>query len=184
MRTTRWIGTAMVATVTALTLGAAVPKTGITVAGGTPPQQAMAEWAVGRFVAGGLSLPPLEIRFHPTRDGCRARLGYYLDGAVDLCGTHTNQMARRTLLHEMAHGWVESNLSEAGRDRFLELRALSTWNDHTVAWEERGFEQAAEIMSWALGDQGTGILRPSIPRNSLEQLTDAYELLTGNPLPS
>ncbi len=38
-------------------------------------------------------------------------------------------------------------------------------------------------MSWALGDQGTGYLRPFIPDNSVSQLTGAYELLTGKPLP-
>ncbi|MBA3552099.1 MAG: hypothetical protein H0W27_04425 [Actinobacteria bacterium] len=83
----------------------------------------------------------------------------------------------------MAHGWAGSNLSSGERARFLELRGLTTWNDHGADWNERGSEHAAEIMSWALGDQGTGINTPSIPDNSIEQLTAAYELLTGNPLP-
>ena len=66
-------------------------------------------------------------------------------------------MAFRGLLHEMAHGWLDANLSEIERARFLDLRRLSTWNSPEVSHDERGFEQAAEIMAWTLSAiRGTG----------------------------
>jgi hypothetical protein len=183
MRTKRWIGTVGIAAIAAMTLGAGHPNWGITIIGGTPAQRAMARWAEARYSAAGLALPPLEVRFHVDRSGCHERLGYYLDGVASICGTHADRMARRTLVHEMAHGWIESNLSGAEGVRFLELRGLRSWNDPWVDWEERGFEQAAEIMAWALDDQGTGIHMPSIPDNSRGHLAEGFEFLTGDPLP-
>ena len=183
MRTTGWLRKAVIGTVAAMALGAGQPDSSTAIIGGTAEQQAMARWAVGRFAAAGLSLPTLEIHFHPDQSGCRGRLGYYLGHEVHVCGTHTDLMAHRLVLHEMAHGWAEYNLSSGERARFLELRGLTTWKDHSAEWHERGTEHAAEIMSWALCDQGTGINTPSIRDNSIEQVSEAYELLTGNPLP-
>jgi hypothetical protein len=184
MRTRRWIGWLAFTAMAAMTLAVNRIETRIEVTGGTPAQQAMARWAVGRFEAEGLELPALEIRFHPSPNGCEGRMGGYSNGTADLCGEHVNRMSRRTLLHEMAHGWVDATVSADLEARFLRLRQLETWNDHAVDWEERGTEHAAEIISWALDGQGIGTERPSIPRNDPEQLAAAYELLTGHPLPA
>jgi hypothetical protein len=183
MQTRRWIGWLAVAAIVALTIAMNGVDTETRITGGTPSQQEMARWAIGRFEAAGLPLPSLEIRFHPTPNGCDGRLGGYSDGKADLCGVHVNLMARRTLLHEMAHGWVGSTASAGLKARFLRLRQLESWNDLGVDWQERGTEHAAEIIGWALCDQGTGTQLPSIPRNAPDQLADAYQLLTGRPLP-
>jgi hypothetical protein len=183
MRTTRWIRGAVAGMLVAVTFGAGHAEAGTRISGGTAEQQAMGEWAIGRFEAAGLSLPSLEIQFHEDRSACRDRAGYYIDGVASVCGIHTDRLAHRLILHEMAHGWAEANVTGDLRARFLELRGLRTWNDQDADWNERGFEHAADIMSWALCDQGTGLHAPSIPDNSLDQLTVAYELLTGNPLP-
>jgi hypothetical protein len=158
------------------------PDTGVRVVGGSAEQRAMAEWAVRRFTAAGLSLPPFEIRFHDGRQDCHDRTGYYLKGVADLCSPQVSYLARRTILHELAHGWVEANFSQAQQTEFLRLRGLTTWND-SVAWEQRGFEHAAEIMGWALADQADGTRMPALPDNSRQELADAYQLLTGFPLP-
>ena len=158
------------------------PANGIRVTGGTPAHQEMAKWAISRFGAEGLVLPALDIRFHLDRKGCRDRLGYYADGVADLCYVHLELMASRTLMHEMAHGWLDVNMSVAERERFLRLRGLDTWNDEHAAWDDRGYEQAAEIMAWALGDQRND-WRPMFANNSRGELVVAYETLTGNPLP-
>lgn len=179
----RWFRAWVMAVAAMATLGSAHLDGDVAVIGGTAGQRTMALRAVDRFVADGLSLPALEIRFHAHRSGCHWRLGYYEDGVASICGTHVNQMAFRGLLHEMAHGWLNANLSEIDRARFLDLRGLRVWNDPEVPWDERGFEQAAEIMAWALGDQGDGILRPSFPDNSIGELRAAYGLLTGHALP-
>lgn len=164
-------------------LAAPTPDRGVAVVGGTSEQRAMARWAVGRFNASGFVLPPLEIRFHEDREGCRGILAYYDDGVADMCRRHTDLMAARSLLHEIAHGWVEANVTGSERERFLAIRGLNTWNDKSVDWDERGFEHAAEIIAWAIGDQADGTLAPSIPRNSPNVLAAAYEMLTGRALP-
>lgn len=66
------------------------------------------------------------------------------------------------------------------RSRFLELRELLSWNSSRDPWELRGYEQAAEIMAWALGER---ILTPHIPDDHLDQIAVAYELITGDALP-
>jgi hypothetical protein len=155
----------------------------ITIEGGTAAQRAVAEWAVGRFVIGGLDLPTLSIRLHPDESGCRGRLGYWAERVADLCATTTTHIAVRTMIHELAHGWVDDNVSESDRAQFLALRDLRTWNDQNAVWDERGYEQAAEIVAWAVHDQGTGIHAPAFPGNSTRELADAYRFLTGAPLP-
>ena len=62
------------------------------------------------------------------------------------------------------------------RERFLELRGLREWNASTDPWQERGYEQGAEIISWAIGDR---ILGAQIPSNDPVQIGAAFEVLTG-----
>ncbi len=182
MRANRIVRGVVVAAVV-VSLASGGSQAGIAVVGGTHDQRDMARWAIQRFEASGLALPSLEIRFHVGRADCRGRLGHYEDGVADLCFSHASQMSSRVLLHEMAHRWLEVHVTGAARERFLALRELTTWNDGGVAWEERGSEQGAEIMAWALGDQGGGILMPSIPDNAYPQMVEAFEVLTGAPFP-
>jgi hypothetical protein len=183
MGTRRWIGWLAVVSMVTLTVAMSRVDTQARITGGTRAQQEMARWAIGRFEAAGLSAPPLEIRFHPTPHGCGDRLGRYEDGTADLCGVHVNMLSRRTLLHEIAHGWVGSTVSAGLRARFLRLRQLESWNDPGADWQERGTEHAAEIIGWALCGKGMGTQLPSIPRHDPDQLAAGYELLTGSPLP-
>jgi len=149
---------------------------GVVVVSDDPAQQELARWAVARFERAGLDAPTVQIRFHADRAGCGGHLGYAKDGRVAVCTVLVNEMARRNLLHEMGHIWIDENVDEALRERFLERRGLLAWNASTVPWEERGYEQGAEIMAWALG---TGILTAQIPDNDPVQLAVGFELLTG-----
>src|SRR5688500_12572282 len=109
MGTRRWIGRAALVTGIAVMLGAWRAQAGIAISGGTPEQQAMGQWAEDRFADAGIGVPSLEVRFHRNRGGCDDRLGLYDDGVAHICGLHVNELSRRNLLHEMAHGWVESH---------------------------------------------------------------------------
>jgi len=84
------------------------------------------------------------------------------------------------MLHEIGHIWLDANTTQSLRDRFLEFRGLRSWDASSDPWELRGYEQGAEIMSWALGEW---ILTAQIPNNDPEQLAPAFELLTGVELP-
>ena len=185
MRTKRWIGTVVIAASGAMTLVAGQPDRDIAITGGTRAQQAMVHWAEARFAAAGLVLPPLEIRFHVDRNGCH-EAGWAISSTESPASAEP--MRTPWLVGPSSTRWLTDGsvaISQVRECRFLELRGLRTSNDPGVAGDERGSEQAAEIMAWALDDQGTGILMPSIPNNSLEVLlADGYEFLTGDPLPS
>jgi hypothetical protein len=149
---------------------------GVVVISDDPAQQELARWAVARFERAGLDAPTVQIRFHADRAGCSGHLGYARDGQIDVCTVLVNEMARRNLLHEMGHIWIDQHVSRLVRDRFLELQGLQAWNVASDPWEERGYEQGAEIMAWVLGNR---ILTAQIPENDLAQLDAGFELLTG-----
>jgi hypothetical protein len=152
----------------------------IEVSGATVEQLAMARWAVGRFEIAGLEPPDVEIAFHGDRADCGGHLGLAGLGKVDLCDTLVNAMARRALLHEMSHIWLDQFVDVETRARFLDVRELTSWNSSEDPWELRGYEHGAEIMAWALGER---ILTPSIPNNEPEKVEASFRLLTGAELP-
>ena len=187
MRTIGWLGASVLA-LTALAAGRSTTRgevspleirPGIVVFSDDPAQRELARWAVGRFDREGLDPPTVEIRFHGDASGCGGHLGYAKDGGVDVCTVLVNEMARRNLLHEMGHIWIDQNVSRTVRERFLELRGLQTWNGSKDPWAERGYEQGAEIMAWALG---TRLLTAQIPGNDPGQLEAGFDLLTGEHL--
>jgi hypothetical protein len=146
---------------------------------GNPAQRGLAEWAIGRFEGAGLELPPVTIAFHDEKGPCDGHLGLYRHGGlVDLCKlTVDSTAARKTALHELGHAWADHNLDESQRDTFLIHRGLEEWSSHTVPWSERGFEQAAEMLAWALMDVELQIV--TIPNAEASALAAGYQLLTG-----
>jgi hypothetical protein len=154
---------------------------GVVVSGGTPNQFDMGRWAVERFANAGLEPPAVEIEFHGDPSGCGGHFGLARDGHVDVCTTLVNVMARRALLHEMSHIWLDQNLDVDVRKRFMEMRELPSWNASGDPWELRGYEQGAEIIAWALGER---ILTPQVPDIEPTLLARGFELLTGSAPPA
>ena len=174
------IGVALLATLGAVS--SSIP-TDVVVDGGTPAQQRLVGWALGRYADEGFDLPHLEIHFSDDRVDCAEHLGYYEDGAIWFCHPGTSEMAARGIVHEIAHAWIDAVVPDDVRARFVTLRGLATWNDWDVPWDDRGSEQAAEIVAWAVGDQADGIRAPSFPENTRPELAIAYRALTGRALP-
>jgi hypothetical protein len=143
---------------------------------GAPLQIALSSWAVRRFQRAGLVVPHGEIHFYADLGACDGHLGYAAGGRIDVCTLDVDAMSRHAILHELAHVWLDANTSQLQRDRFLELRGLSAWNKTTGSWMLRGYEQAAELMAWVLGER---IITPKIPNNDPALLAEAFELLTG-----
>jgi hypothetical protein len=144
-------------------------------------QVRLVRWAATRFESAGLGAPAVEIAFHTDVSACGGHLGYAKVGRVDVCTVLVNEMAHRNLLHEIGHIWIDQNVSQTVRERFLELRGLRAWNASTDPWDQRGYEQAAEIMAWALG---TRTLTAQIPGNDPVELAGGFELLTGFSVPA
>jgi hypothetical protein len=143
-------------------------------------QVQMTRWAANRFERAGLQVPEVEIHFHRELSDCRGNLGYALAGRVDLCTDLVDTPARRAILHEMGHIWLDQHLSNSERAGFLRLRHVVAWNSSKDPWNLRGYEQGAEVMAWALGER---IMTPSIPDNGAEQLRIAFRFLTGHDTP-
>jgi hypothetical protein len=188
LRTIIWFGALVFAIVGALAASSrsiqatdvAVIRPNVEVTGATE-QLSMVRWAVDRFELAGLEPPVVEIAFHRGLSGCGGHLGLARQGEVDVCTTLVDPTARRALLHEMGHIWLDQNLSDPERERFLEARGLHAWNDSSDTWALRGYEQGAEVMAWALGER---ILTPQIPDNDPIQLARGFELLTGTAPPA
>jgi hypothetical protein len=100
---------------------------GIPVLGATPSQERIVTWAVGRYEAAGLELPAIAVGFHSGPEDCANNSGVTVGGRIDICTTGTRAYVRATLLHEMAHVWLERYLWQELRTGFLLLRGLQTW---------------------------------------------------------
>jgi len=146
----------------------------------TADQVDLVVWALGSFERLGLVLPEFEVWLFTDYADCadpddpaRQRPGYMQHGAgkytIFICG------AEFTLLHELAHLWDHSHLTEPERARFLELRGLEHWKG--VESARCGGEHLADVLAWGLQ---RGNARPSfIKPNDDDSLHDAFVLATG-----
>jgi len=156
----------------------------VSVASATAEQQALVEWAMGRYEAAALPLPSLTIMFQDDLAGCDGNLGYY-DAAtnqLDMCnwGQHYKITPASTLLHELGHAWSFEHMDAAAQAAFVAYRGLDTWDDHRIWWR-MGQEQAAEIIAWGIGGDGFfSVYLDEIPE---ADLAAAYDLLTRQPTP-
>ena len=154
---------------------------GSTVYAETSDQVEAVAWALGRFAAAGLALPNVEVRYHSDYSGCAStdgdagtRAGYLAYGGgnfvVYLCGT------RFTLLHELAHVWDVSALTDEVRAEFLVLRDADAWSHDT--WARAGGEHLADVVAWGLQEDN---VRPSRTKpNDDASLYEAYVAATGS----
>ena len=142
-------------------------------------QERAIDWSIRRYREAGLDgMPDLEVYVHRSHEECNGGLGLYHAGRIDLCtATSSEPYQRKFALHEMAHGWIETNVDGAVLDRFMDIRGIAAWNDRSYDWKQRGTEQAAEIVTWGLGEGEISPLLPEAVR--APNLARLYELLTG-----
>jgi hypothetical protein len=147
--------------------------------GADTTQERAIDWSIRRYREAGLAgLPDLEVYLHRSHDACNGGIGLYHGGRIDLCTEDSSDPYRRKFaLHEMAHAWIESNVDTAVLERFMDVRGIAAWNDRSFDWKDRGTEQAAEIVTWGLGE---GEIAPLLPQaTDAPTLARLYELLTG-----
>lgn len=150
--------------------------------------EALLEWGQARYAEEGLQLPDITLVVHPSLRQCAGRVGRYDERTNELVLCRIDE---ETVLHELAHAWIDENLDADARARFVELRGIAQWNDRTQEWADRGAEQAAEILVWALSDQdhtvewveaGVESRRLlSIDNSSPESLAAGFQLMVGHP---
>ena len=147
--------------------------------GADTAQERAIDWSIRRYREAGLAgLPDLEVYLHRSQDACNGGIGLYHGGRIDLCTEDSSEpYQRKFALHEMAHAWTEANVDTAVLERFMDIRGIAAWNDRSLDWKERGTEQAAEIITWGLGE---GQISPLLPEaTDAPTLARLYELLTG-----
>ena len=147
--------------------------------GANAAEEQAVDWALHRYRLAGLEdMPSLDVYLHRSHEACNDGIGLYHVGRIDLCTKASSEpYQRKFALHEMAHAWIESNVEPAILDRFMQVRAIATWNDRSYDWKERGTEQAAEVVAWGLGE---GEMSPLLPEAvDAPTLAGLYELLTG-----
>jgi hypothetical protein len=153
---------------------------GATVYAETAAQVARVDWTLGRFAQAGLELPEVDVWYFADFSGCadpddvsKQRSGYLILGedkyTIYMCGVEF------TLLHELAHVWDVSTLTEDLRRSFLAERDADAWSG--VEWSRAGGEHPADVLAWGPQD---GNVRPSrtMP-NDNTSLYEAFELATG-----
>ncbi|MGH2636806.1 MAG: hypothetical protein ACRDHU_11765 [Actinomycetota bacterium] len=181
--TSRFTATALAVTATFVLLGPPGPEpeeAPVVVHGGDTAQQETVDWALGRFRSTGLPpLPSFEVHLYTSHADCGGNLGYYRAGRIDLCTRDSSEpYARKFALHEMAHAWTVAHVDANTRARFMRLRGTAGWNDRGLPWKERGFEQAAEIIAWGIGE---GAIQPLLPEPASDrELVEAFVLLTAH----
>jgi hypothetical protein len=157
---------------------AAAPRP-LTVGGATAVEERAVDWAFHRFGQAGLgSPPPLEVHLHRSQGACQGGLGLYFGGRIDLCTKDSSEpYQRKFALHEMAHAWTETNVAGDVLRAFMQRQRVDAWNDRSLPWKERGTEQAAEVITWGLGEGEITPLLPEVP--DAKALASLYEMLTG-----
>lgn len=113
-------------------------------------------WALSRFEARGLDLPPMTVTFQRARSSCSGFQGLWTSGEadmrVDIC-VGGEAKRKRILLHELAHAWLADHLGPDERDAFVARRGLQGWSGISIEREYQGIEHAAEIIVWGLDEQ-------------------------------
>jgi len=181
LRGHRILAMAFIVPVIVIVAGVAGTAARVEVRGGTPDQMRTVEWAIDRFRVAGLTLPQLDVTYHGDPAGCAGNSGLYAVGHLDVCtGGKASSYARKTIVHELAHAWIDANVSAAGRSEFMRSRGLESWNDGGTPWGLRGSEQAAEVITWFVGPGLTPML-PDHPDPA--QLAVPYQVLTGTAPP-
>lgn len=151
----------------------------LTMHGADAAEEQAVDWALHRYRLAGLEdMPSLDVYLHRSHEACNEGIGLYHAGRIDLCSEDSSESYQRKFaLHEMAHAWIESNVEPAILDRFMQVRGIATWNDRSDDWKDRGTEQAAEIVTWGVGE---GEIAPLLPETvDVRTLGGLYELLTG-----
>ena len=76
-------------------------------------QRALVDFALERFARANLDLPPeLEISFPDDQSKCHGYGGLYVRSEIEV---RICRPSDKTMVHELAHAWIETTLDESGR---------------------------------------------------------------------
>jgi hypothetical protein len=164
-----------------------------------PIHEEFTSWLFDRFLESGIGVPEVAAVWYPPAPECDELGGLAIESDERYAGRHTvvicwsadrleyedsasgwNQGAAALGLHEIAHIWMVDHLTDDVRDAFNELVGLSTWRAADTKWAERGVEQAAFTIPWAITGAEDAVWPVYFGREkpTCEELTERYRLLT------
>jgi hypothetical protein len=163
---------------------------------GTPGLEGMIAWGFDQFWSSGFGTPKVtRVVFYDKQvDRCEGIIGMILADVVTLCFdayeacrdqpcSTWQPIAKRTVLHELAHAWMAEHVDQTTIKEFLQTTGLPTWASTKHLWAERGAELGADTIAWALMDEPTNIYRQSRAL-ACPRLADYFEVLTGRRPPA
>ena len=158
----------------------------------TAEQEALMTTSLDRFTQAGLTAPNHAVAsFHDSLEACNGNLGLRTTEAgvtrVRVCWAHEDpaieiRLQEQALVHELAHAWAERNLDDARRDAFVEFTGSASWAGAADAWNDRGTERAADLITWALLDPA--VLFVEFAAADCHTWAPAFQLLTDAPAPA
>jgi hypothetical protein len=165
-----------------------------------PIHEEFTRWLFDRYFEAGIGVPEVAAVWYPPAPECDELGGLAIEADARYEGRHTvvicftedrlpwDDSASRWFpsaaaygLHELAHIWMVDHLTDDIRAQFNDDAGLTVWRGAEAEWSQRGVEQAAFTIPWAI----TGVEDAIWPiffdqEITCEELADRYRLLTGN----
>lgn len=161
-----------------------------------PAHEEFSRWLFARFVEAEIGLPEVSAIWFPPAPECDELGGLAIEADERYAGRHTVVIcfevdrlmwedsqsgwypsAAAYGLHELAHIWMVDHLIDDTRAAFNDLVGLDVWRQGDAAWADRGVEQAAFTIPWAI--MGPDAVWPIyFEKATCEELTERYRLLT------
>jgi hypothetical protein len=158
---------------------------------GIPGIEDFVRWGLQRYDEAGLSVPSIgSVTFLLDQTTCRKYFGFASGGQnadIILCN-RADQVCQDTLcevwkpyykaalLHEYGHVWIDENLDDTTRSKFLELIDVPHWTDPDIPHTQQGVEYAANTLVYGLLDVDIPVLVAT--DWTCAQREQAFQLLT------
>ncbi len=128
--------------------------------------------AVARFAEVGLELPAVTVEFHDSAAPCNGHDGLIrFSGPAPVISICSDRPY--VLSHELAHAWVDANLTEEAKAAYVEHWGLASWDSKQDDWNDRGTEHAAFTIQQNL------MATPHRMTSTWIERAEAFEILTG-----
>lgn len=137
-----------------------------------PALSSAVDVVIARFSEVGLVLPAVTVEFHDSTAPCNGYDGFILYAepapVISICSERPY-----VLVHELAHAWVDANLTEEAKAAYVEHWGLASWDAKQDAWNDRGTEHAAFTIQQNL------MTTPNRMTSTWIERAEAFEILTG-----
>ncbi len=164
-----------------------------------PIHEEFTRWLFDRYFEAGIGVPEVAAVWYPPAPECDKLGGLAIEADERYEGRHTVVIcftderleydgsesgwfppAAAYGLHELAHIWMVDRLTDDIRAQYNDDAGLTVWRGAEAEWAQRGVEQAAFTIPWAITGDADALWPIFFPEISCEELADRYTLLTGD----